>query len=246
MRIVSWNIRHGGGSRASQIINQLQTWDADVVALSEFRGSPPSQSIAQALKKSGLVHQVSTTDPQSPTSNRQILCSRVPIQIHHFDGILAESGRWIHVTLEHSVPMDLIALHVPNRDEGDKYRFHAAAVEEFQKLTTKNVIAFGDTNTGVPGIDEEAPFFNRKEGDWYTEINRVGWSDVWREQNPAGREFTYHHHTGTGFRIDQLFAPKSMRGKVRVRYDWGSPAVGKLRGPSDHAALIADLDFALE
>ncbi|MHB9080964.1 MAG: hypothetical protein ACYC3X_26120 [Pirellulaceae bacterium] len=27
-----------------------------------------------------------------------------------------------------------------------------------------------------------------------------------------------------------------------VRYDWGSPPVGKLRGPSDHAATIIDLE----
>ena len=246
MQIISWNIRHGGGKRIGQIIDQLQAWNADVVALSEFRGSPPSQSIAQALKKSGLVHQVSTTDPQSPTSNRLALCSRVPIRIHPVEGVLAEDGRLLHVTLGDRIPLDIIVLHVPNRDEGDKYGFHSAVVDKFQSLAAKNVIALGDTNTGVPGIDEQAPFFNSAEGNWYQQINRVEWCDVWREQNPESREYTYFHHTGTGFRIDQLFAPNRLLSNLRVKYDWGSPAVGKLRGPSDHAALIADLDFAPE
>ena len=42
MRVVAWNIRAGGGARADAIARQLARWQADVVALSEFRATPPS------------------------------------------------------------------------------------------------------------------------------------------------------------------------------------------------------------
>ena len=42
MRVVAWNIRAGGGVRADAIARQLARWQADIVALSEFRATPPS------------------------------------------------------------------------------------------------------------------------------------------------------------------------------------------------------------
>ena len=42
MRIVSWNIRAGGGRRIARIADQIARWAPDVVALSEFRATPPS------------------------------------------------------------------------------------------------------------------------------------------------------------------------------------------------------------
>ena len=42
MRLVSWNIRAGGGRRVEGIAEQIARWQPDVVALSEFRATPPS------------------------------------------------------------------------------------------------------------------------------------------------------------------------------------------------------------
>ncbi|HME96907.1 MAG TPA: hypothetical protein VKN16_22110, partial [Methylomirabilota bacterium] len=49
MRVVFWNIRHGGGVRTAAIARQIRAWSADAVALCEFRGTPPSAELARAL-----------------------------------------------------------------------------------------------------------------------------------------------------------------------------------------------------
>jgi exonuclease III len=142
------------------------------------------------------------------------------------------------------MPLSLVLFWVPNRDKtGIKYEFHDATVESLRPLAGKAGLAFGDTNTGVPGMDEEVPFFNDREGQWYKNLASAGWIDLWRHRNPGRREYTWHNHIrGAGFRLDQVFATEIMSHDVRsVRYDWGSPPVGKLRGPSDHAAIIIDL-----
>src|SRR5439155_413851 len=42
VRVVAWNIRAGGGVRAAGIARQLARWQPAVVALSEFRATPPT------------------------------------------------------------------------------------------------------------------------------------------------------------------------------------------------------------
>ena len=69
MRIIAWNIRAGGGIRVAAIGRQLQRWVPDVVALSEFRATPPSGLLRRALAECGLVHQLTTADPRAPTVN---------------------------------------------------------------------------------------------------------------------------------------------------------------------------------
>ena len=60
MRIVSWNILAGGGKRAASIAEQLERWRPSVVVLCEYRGTPPSQTLASRLSQMGLTHQRST------------------------------------------------------------------------------------------------------------------------------------------------------------------------------------------
>ena len=79
MRIVAWNIRAGGGVRVPAIGRQLQRWAPDVVALSEFRATPPSGLLRAALADCGLVHQFTTADPRRPTLNALLIAARWPL-----------------------------------------------------------------------------------------------------------------------------------------------------------------------
>jgi exonuclease III len=95
----------------------------------------------------------------------------------------------------------------------------------------------------TPDLDDHTGYFTAKEGQWLRDLESNGWSDLWRQRNPDQREYTWHHHNGAGFRIDQLFATRAILENVQeLRYDWGSPSVGKMRGPSDHAAIVFDFD----
>ncbi|MCA8998950.1 MAG: endonuclease/exonuclease/phosphatase family protein [Planctomycetaceae bacterium] len=242
MRLISWNICHGGGTRAPQIIQQLRAWAPDVVGLSEFRDTAPSRSIQAALAEMGLTHQHSTIDPSDPTRDRLLFASRTPITIQP-TAVYPEFGRWIHATITEPLPLHLIKLWVPNREQtGIKYDFHRTVVETLSPLAGVSGLAFGDTNTGVPGMDDERPFFNDQEGQWFTNLSNTGWHDLWRQRNPDGREYTWHSQTGTGFRLDQVFGTNAIEPFIEeVHYQWGTPPTGKFRGPSDHAAIVIDL-----
>src|SRR5207245_5144481 len=80
VRVVAWNIRAGGGVRADAIARQLARWQADVVALSEFRATPPSARLAARLAACGLAHQLATCDPRTMTRNALLVASRWPLR----------------------------------------------------------------------------------------------------------------------------------------------------------------------
>src|SRR5437870_10033 len=80
MRIVAWNIRAGGGGRVGRIGRQLARWKPDVVALSEFRATPPSLALATVLAAGGLTHQLTTADPGQPGRNALLVASRWPLR----------------------------------------------------------------------------------------------------------------------------------------------------------------------
>jgi exodeoxyribonuclease III len=243
LRIASWNILHGGGKRVAPISEQLLEWKPDVVGLIEFRANAPSQSIAGSLRKIGLVHQTQTIDGESEFPNGLFIASRWRIEVGDTE-VIPELGSWLHVEIGCVPCLSLALMSVPNRSpDGIKYRFHEEVVSQLR--SGRIDFAMGDTNSGVPGVDEEAPYFNQREGQWFSDLESAGWQDVWRVRNPDAREFTWHSpNGGNGFRLDQFFAnTESSEAVQNIRYDWGAPAVGKLRGPSDHAAMIVDLNL---
>ncbi len=237
MRVVSWNIRHGGTkAKLTEICNQLERWKPDVVGLTEFRESATSQAIAASLAGMGLTCELTTAQAADRGRNFLLLASRFPLRLQPSDGLLDTSGRWLHAIVG---GVRVMLMHVPNRSKA-KWQFHAEVIAQLSQFRSESAIAMGDTNTGQPGLDEENKCLYRKEGAWMEEIKSIGWQDVWREQNPKGREFTWYSNHGNGFRLDQVFATADVAESMsRVRHDWGNRGrAGKL---SDHAAIVFDV-----
>ena len=40
VKLVTWNIQHGGGTRLARIVEEIAAYDPDVVAVTEFRAGP--------------------------------------------------------------------------------------------------------------------------------------------------------------------------------------------------------------
>jgi Endonuclease/Exonuclease/phosphatase family len=100
MRLIGWNIRAGGGIRATALATQLGRWAPDVVALCEFRATPPSAEVARALAAQGLAHQTSTADPRRPGVNALLIASRWPIRRRVARAWPCEPGRWLLAAVE--------------------------------------------------------------------------------------------------------------------------------------------------
>ena len=127
MRIVCWNVRAGGGRRIEEIAGQLRRWRPEVVALSEFRATPPSQQLASRLHTFGLVHQLTTADPARAAVNCLLLASRWPLRRVRVRGREPEAGRWLGARVDAPQRFTLGTLHVP-LVSGRKYPFLAAVL----------------------------------------------------------------------------------------------------------------------
>ena len=241
MRVVFWNIRHGGGVRAAAIARRICLWGADAVALCEFRGTPPSGELARALAQRGLVYQCTTADPARPAVNGLLLASRWPCQRLRLATAPAEPARWLLARIHSPSPLVVGVMHVPNRVSGRKYPYLDAVLETARRAWPGPAVFMGDTNSGRIGLDEEVPAFNRFEDGWMRGLHEAGWIDAFRHlRGDDARAYTwYSPNGGNGFRIDQAFLNPALRPRLeRFRYDWGRR---DRRGASDHAAMVLDL-----
>jgi exonuclease III len=243
MRIVFWNIRAGGGTRVECLARQLGRWAPDVVALCEYRATPPSVELARSLAADGLAHQCTTADPAVPSANRLLVAARWPLRRLRSRAEPDEPGRWLLTAVDAPRPLMLGAVHVPNRVTGRKDVFYAGVLGVLRRWRRGPALLLGDTNSGLPGIDEEAPAFGPKEAAWLETLARLGWLDAFRLLRGPRRAYTwYSPNKGNGFRIDQAFVNHELAPRLRdVRYDWGRRARARTATLSDHAALLLDL-----
>jgi len=250
MRIVSWNIRAGGGSRAAAIADQLERWTPDIVALSEFRATPPSVDLARLLAGRGLGHQLCTASPGFPRVNALLVASRWPLtRVRLRSAPAAEAGRWLlaHVAGPHALTLG--AMHVPNRVTGRKFPFLDAVLGMAHTWRRGPALLVGDTNSGLIDLDEEVPAFNAEEDGWIRGLEAAGWADAFRFFKAGERAYTwYSPNGGNGFRIDQAFVNRALQPRLRAAWhEWGTPTGGRAdrarrHALSDHAALLVDLD----
>jgi exonuclease III len=242
MRIVAWNIRAGGGTRVPRLVRQLARWTPDVVAFCEFRATPPSFELARILSLNGLAHQCTTADPAHPTSNRLLIASRWPLAPIRLRGDRAFLGRWLLAQVQSPAPFALAAVHVPNRVTGIKWEFLDAVLARVRAWQRGPALLVGDTNSGIPGLDDEVPCFNAREAGWMRDLDGLGWADGFRQLHGEARAYTWYSPNGrNGFRLDQAFVNRQLAPRLKdVRHAWGGPGRAP-RGPSDHAALVLDL-----
>jgi exonuclease III len=240
---VAWNIRAGGGRRADAIARQLARWGADVVALSEFRGTAPSCALAAALAAHGLRHQITTADPRRPAVNGLLVAARSPLRRLRLTGAPGHLARWVAAVVDGPVPLVVGAMHVPNRAEGRKYEFLNAVLTCARGWARGPALFVGDTNCGRRGLDEQVPAFNAREEAWIDALTACGWVDAFRHTRPDARTYTWYSPNGRhGFRIDQAFVNAALLARLRgAAYVWGGPRRGRRDALSDHAALVVDL-----
>jgi exonuclease III len=244
IRIVSWNIRAGGGHRAIGIAEQLIAWRTDIACLCEFRATPPSQQIVASLADEGLRYQLATTDTNASTENGLLIAARWPISCIDVQTAPDEPRRWLPVRVVRQ-SMALCLVHIPNLATGRKWAFLSSIASALEGWVHGPALLIGDTNCGWPADDEESPVFGPRTAAWLDSIEGLGWRDCFRALRAGERFFTwYSPNAGNGFRLDQAFANRELLPSVKhVDYRWGQITPdGRRDSLSDHAALIIELD----
>ena len=110
MRLLAWNIRQGGGSRLPRIAEALKRHDADILALSEYRGGPSALRLCAALHALGYRHATALVPP--PSRNGVLVAARCPFHEHGaVEMRLPEPYRMVSVDFD---MFRLIGIYMPN------------------------------------------------------------------------------------------------------------------------------------
>jgi exonuclease III len=239
MRLVSWNILAGGGSRCGAIVGRLKRYAADVIVLQETLPTRATD-LCHVLGGVGYAHCFSAWG--SPRERGLCVLARRPMRrlaaappphanIH--------PRGWLEVEVV-DCGWRIAAVYGP--PEGPAVSaFWDAAAAWLACRTTQPFIMLGDFNAGASGVDAENYRFKADRG--FGELAGIGLVDLWRREHGDRREHTWFSRSGSGrarrgFRIDHAFASPTLAERVtRCRYDHDV----RKRGLSDHSLLIVDL-----
>jgi len=233
VKLLAWNILHGGGPRRMPDITlSLLEHDADVVVLTEYRRSIGGQ-IRAVLDDHGWRHQVSTEPP--PGVNGILVASREPLEPAG-----GQAGTLALRLLQAFLPQadtTLIAAHIPDRSERRaRTECWRGLLSLARTARSGRCIILGDFNTGRHHRDEPGATFNCTA--LLGELAAMGYIDAWRAMHPDDREYSWISRAGNGFRIDSAFVSREVGPRLRAAH---YSHLERERKVSDHSALLLTL-----
>src|ERR1035441_8151560 len=182
MKLLSWNIQHGGGTRDVRIVSAIADHNPDIIALTEFRAKP-GMALCQAFAANGWPH-IASSGPAG-IDNGICVLSRTPLRCDRPSTAPPENAvRWLDVDLPamgfgFGVVHILTALPGAKEAEGvAKTRFWDALLAAAEARLSEPLFFLGDFNTGTPGVDEAGATFVCAEH--FARLSALGWIDVWR------------------------------------------------------------------
>jgi exonuclease III len=239
VRLISWNVLAGGGSRCRSIVRRLRRYDADVIVLQETMPLRAPE-LCGTLGGAGYAHHVAA--PRVGRDRGLCLLSRLPLR--PVRGPAPPHARlwprgWLEVELLGSGAR-VAAVYGPAAGP-PLPAFWDAAAAWLACRARRPFIMLGDFNAGASQLDAQGYRF--KAGRGFAALARTGLVDLWRRQHGDRTEHTWYSTPGggrapRGFRIDHAFASPVLAERVTgCRYDHEV----RRRGWSDHSLLVVDV-----
>lgn len=235
MKILSWNIQHGGGSRVQSILKEIKIVDSDIVILTEFRNSRNGNIIKNELFKYGYHNQHINLD-LSENLNSVAVFSKIKFTKKSVPEEISKGV--IKVCINN---IDIYAMYFPQKTEKDLFfRYIIKSI-----LDKKNNNLFiGDFNTGKNNLDKDdsgANFYCAKR---LSEIEGLNHIDCWRYFNHDKREYTWYSQrkgvNHNGFRVDHAFISLN---KIDTLQNCSYKHSVRTERISDHSILLLELNF---
>jgi exodeoxyribonuclease III len=235
MRLLAWNICHGGGARLPRIVEEIAAHDPDLIALTEYRAG---KDIRAALADRGWPY-VETTDPR-PHENGIAIFSNSPLRRLPSPAAPEHQVRWLDVALP---AFTLSVLHIMAAGSTkshplniEKRRFWDTLLQAAQARLQTPALMLGDWNTGAHRLDETGKTYVC--ADHFLQLSALGWTDLWRRHNPHTTEWTWYSNFGNPFRLDHAFATPPLLPRVTAcRYSHRE----REARISDHSITLVDL-----
>ncbi|MBX2817105.1 MAG: endonuclease/exonuclease/phosphatase family protein [Saprospiraceae bacterium] len=222
MKVLSWNIRQGGGRRVAGICHYLRSTAAHIIVLSEYRNNDAGLVIRKRMLESGYLHQV--THDERTGKNGVCIFSRLPFEATRYAGLDHGHG----LLLLDLGPIRIFGAYLPHKKK------HSLFKPIYDRVTKdEHLVLVGDLNTGVNFIDQRGDSF------WYTEdlrlLREAGMADAYRHLHGSVKEFSWFSHGGNGYRYDHSYVSEALLPIVDECYYDHAP---RESGLSDHAPMI--------
>jgi exonuclease III len=230
MKIMTFNIRQGGGDRSESILDSISDHDPDVLALTEFRENKNTLYFKTKLSEFGYRNfAVASIDKGLNTVCVASKKSFVPETFHKE---LNEEGH--RLVVAHFDEISVAGVYFAQKQE--KEILFNFLNDDAAHLLGKNSLIIGDFNTGKHCIDEEGKTFHCSKE--FENLERSGFIDTWRSRNIGVREYSWFSNIGNGFRIDHAFATPDLNDMIEsVFYSHNE----REHGISDHSAMIINI-----
>jgi exodeoxyribonuclease III len=227
MKVMTFNIRQGGGDRKESIINSINNHDPDVLVLTEFRENKNSEYFRTKLATSGYIN--SAVASITKNLSTVLIASKIPFITETFHKELNGEGH--RLLLAHFHDFSIAGVYFAQKKE--KEILFNFLIKNASDLFYQEALIIGDFNTGKHLIDEVGKVFHCVNEFQLLEHN--GFIDTWRTRNKEKREYSWYSNIGNGFRIDHIFATPKLNEQVEsVFYSH----IEREEDVSDHSAMI--------
>jgi exonuclease III len=242
MRVLCWNIRHGGGKRMKRILDAILSHEPDLIVLLEFRRNVGGKILVEQLGQAGW-NQCQPKIAELKTNHVCVL-SKCPLIYQETPGLDPDfQQQWIDLEIL-ELGLRVTAVHIPGMSSRriPKPRFWDALLEHLCLTECDRHLVIGDFNTGLNEKDKYPGGAAFHCADKFAMLEERGWTDLWRRFN-QGNEFTWYSlgRGGTrcnGFRLDHAFASARLLPQVQsCRYSHEELDLGI----SDHSILLIDV-----
>jgi len=226
LKILSWNIRQGGGSRVAEICKYLISTKAQIITLNEFKNNAAGNHIRRNLLRSGYIHQGVSAD--SNDNNSVCIVSKLPFNNTLFYDI---DDKYSHCMIKAEFQsIDVYGVYMPHKKKHKLFDY-LNAIDYI-----KPSIICGDFNSGINTIDQKGNSF------WYEDdlkkLLKFEFIDAFRLHHPDAKEYSWYSHQGNGYRYDHTYASKSLKSLVKDCYYDHSIREQNI---SDHSPMILQL-----
>ena len=226
MRILTLNLRHGGGTRTREIVRFLDDHMTDAVVLTEFRKNSAGRQITDYLESIGL--QWSASNVGSAKQNTVLIAAKKL----NPRSLLSPPNDWSI----HSADVDglnILGLYLPQKAlKAPVYRWLVQTAGALDRS-----VMVGDFNTGLNDLDVQGRSKFWCEAEFRTLSTQL-MVDAYREKNGDAKEYSWYSRAGNGFRVDHALITHDLKPSLAsAEYLHESR-----NGASDHSALVIEFD----
>jgi exonuclease III len=223
IKILSWNIRQGGGSRIAKIISTIRKSEAQIITLNEFRNNKSGTRLRTELLNLGYRHQMVTN--ANADTNSVIIASIFPFDSKLFPH--SDPNYSQNIACASFDAFDVYGVYFPHKKKHRLFGF----LQEHLPYQPPSIIT-GDFNSGINGIDQKGQSF------WYESefksLSTIGYQDAFRHKNGSIEEYSWYSHHGNGFRYDHTFVHEDLLPIVKNCFYTHDL---RQEGISDHSAM---------